>query len=231
MGKKLFLLAAFFLLLQNLYALDDVISHAELGIDFKGEYTRALHFSPDMGVFGFVEFYNRFALKSGVAPGITGDASDIKFFFSGRFYPIKNHKPFEINLAYHTMSILQYDMSSHSIFPSLSYNGHWAGITLGVNFRFTSFFDEAAIFEPILAFSGHVNFINNEKICAGFKIANFNDYYMGNMASWSLGVNGTFIVHKQLALFSEFELLQSGIDGLTTRFYGFVCRGGIRILW
>jgi hypothetical protein len=115
--------------------------------------------------------------------------------------------------------------------PALSLNGRWAGFSLGITLRFTSFSGEGAVFESILAFSGYVNFYNSEKLRVGLRIANFNDYTAGNFGAYYLTLNSMVSITKFVYLINDLEVRQTGSSGLSASFYGIAYRGGVIIKW
>jgi len=210
------------------------ITRKELGFGFRGEYNRVFNYCQDFIVSGNIELDNRCAFKIGTAMGTLGDKLDIKAFGSGHFIPLTG-KALNLNLAYTYNGIPEYQTHSHTILPYISYNGQWLGIALGPAFRFTSFFGESPVYEPLLSFSIYVNFINTKKLTAGIKCANFIDLYIRNSGSYSLSANGMFHLNTrfntQWSLVGELEFIQSGSISLTAAFYGFACRGGLRYRW
>jgi hypothetical protein len=230
--KWIFLFCFFLLLSANLFSLDVKITGGDLNFAAGGEYNRAYNYGLETRIYGGIELNNRFIFKTGAALGSLGSEIDIKAFGLGRFVPfIGKGSGFNISLLYTNYSIPEYDMCSNAILSCIAYNGRRAGIATGINLRFTRFFDDPAVFESMLSVSAYINFINRERVLIGFKIANFDDFYAGNTANVTLSLSGLFRVNRQFALFTELKLIPSGIDGLTTTFYGIVYRGGFSILW
>jgi len=216
--------------LNNLSALEPRVTKKQLGFEYRGEYNRVFNYCQDFVVFGDIELNKRYRFKAGAALGTLGGEPDIKVFGSGHFIPFIG-KAWNFNLAYIYNSIPGYQVTSQTVLPYLSYNGPWVGIAVGPTFRFTSFFGEKALYEPLLSFSLYANFINNKKFIAGVKCANFSDFYARNTDFFSLSANGTFHLNTQWSLVSELEFIQSGNLSLSAAFYGFACRGGIRVSW
>jgi hypothetical protein len=223
-------LIIFLLFLPSLNALNLHLAKSELGLDIKGEYNRVFNYSADVAVTGAVEINDRLSAKAGLSLGGMGNGLDIKSFGSFNIIPLSGYD-FRMNLAYIYNGLPGYETHSHSVLPTISYNGRWAGIALGINLRFTSFFGEPSLFEPMLSFSVYANFINEKTVALGIKFANFNDFHAGNMGSYFFSLNARVHYNKNLALVSEVGLLQSGSVGLSATYYGFSFRTGIRYLW
>ena len=228
--KWIFLISIILIPLNNLTAGDLRITTAELGFNFRGEYNRGLHFCQDYAVLGGIELNSIFTARAGFAPGSAGNEFSLKAFSSGHYAPFTG-LPLKINLAYILNAMPGYEMHSHSILPWLSWEGQRAGLAMGVGFRFTGFYGGDLVYEPILSLSGYFNFWNGEKFTAGIKIANFNEFYAGNFGSLSIGLDGKYALNERYTLTGALELMQSGIDGLSTTFYGAAFTGGVRFLW
>ena len=221
----------FFLCLQKLCAQDVQITDKELGFDIRGEYNRSLYFTGDIAVRGAIELNNRFAFTGGVALGVLDSDVEIKAFGSGRI-ALFSGVPLHFGLAYIYSGLPgDFNMHTHSILPIVSLNYPRAGIAIGTNLRFTGFYGESPIFESGLSFSGYVNFVAIEKLRIGLSLGNFSDFSAANMGAIFLKLYGVIPIAGQWSIISEIELFQSGIDGLTTTFYGIAFRGGVRFAW
>ena len=229
-GKLILLLSFFIISVYNLPAGDLHITEAGLGFNVRGEYNRGFGFCQDYAVSGSMELNKVFSARAGLALGSAGDVFNMKAFCSGHYAPFAEIA-LKINLAYILNAMPAYEMHSHSILPWLSWDGRRAGIALGVSFRFTGFSGSAAVYEPILSVSGYFNFWNGEKLTAGIKAANFDDFYTGNFGSLFLGFYGEYTLNERCTFTGNLELMQSGIDGLSTVFYGAAFTGGVRFTW
>ena len=232
MNKSMIFVLGVFLCLPAIHAQDIEITHKEAGSHFRLENNISLDYSGDVSIFGDIELNKRYGGKAGLALGWLDEDFEIKAFGSLRFAPLLSI-PLNVNLMYNYNGLPgdAYDCHTHSLLPYVSYNAKWAGISLGINLRFTSFFGEKAIFESMLSFSGYVNCVNTEKLLVGFRFANFNDFYIKNMAAYHIGLYYTFRVTEQWSIASELEFMQTGGGGLTTIFYGFTYRGGVTFTW
>ena len=206
------------------------ITGKEAGVFFTGEYNRIFYWYGDVSAIGAVELNNKITFKSGFLYGKTQYDTDIKVFTGARYDPWAN-LPLNFSLSYIYNGLPDYDVNSHTILPVISYNAKWVGIGIGTSFRFTSFFGEPVVFESVFSFSGYVNFVNNEKLCIGISFANFSDFNAGNMGSYSLGLNSEIYIDRQWSVINEFELMQSGSNGLSATFYGISWRGGMKFTW
>jgi hypothetical protein len=224
------LLLLFFLCLQNAHALDAEITRKEIEANLKGEYNRSLSFCGDLSAIGTVELNSHYTFRGGAAFGIVGESADIKICADARYNPF-TEIPAAIELAYVYNGLPGYQNHNHTILPTLSYNSRWAGIALGVGFRFTSFLNEPAIFESMLSFSVYANFIDNEILRMGISCANYDDFGVGNMGSYSLKLNCLVRFNSQWSLVNELGFLQSGSVALSSNFYGIAYRGGMRFSW
>ena len=229
MRRKAFLFI-FLMVLQKLSGLEVQITAKDLGFYFTPEYSRSLDFCWDISAIGSLELNNRHVIKSGLAMGTTGRVFDIDFFASGEtFFNIGI--PIYVSLAYKYNGIPGYGNHAHSIPLLISLKWQRAGFSVGPTFRLTSFFGEPVIFESVISISVYVIFIDNDFMRLGLKVANFNDFTNGNFSALFLNLNSVMRLGKRLSLVNEIEIRQSGLDGLTSSFYGFVYRGGVGFSW
>ncbi|MCL2762497.1 MAG: hypothetical protein FWD36_04725 [Treponema sp.] len=237
-GAGIMAVFLFFLCLSGISAESPESSSAvqltkkELGFAVRGEYNRTFASGGDFALFGALELNERYTFKAGFALGNIDNDAEIKAFSSGHISPFSK-VPLCFNFSYMYYSLPEpiYDYHAHSLLPYLSLDGHWAGLAVGYNFRFITFFDEPPMYEPALAFLGYVNFLHNEKLRVGLSCANFSEFYMGNMGAYSFKLSSDIHVTGRWTILFELELLQSGGDGLTSTFYGIAYRGGVRFAW
>ena len=230
-GGIFFSMALFFSLWRPCAA-DAEITAKELECSAGLEYNRSLSWSGNIYTLGTIGLNNRYACKGGLGIGGIDKSFELKVFGSGKAALLPKF-PLFFNLAYlyHGLPGQAFDVHIHSVLPFISLDGQRAGIAVGNNFRFTRFLGEITIFEPILSFLGYVNFINREKIRIGLGCGNFGDFHTRNLGSLSLKADSVVRLEKHWFLTGEIELLQSGLNGLTTTFYGIVFRGGVRYAW
>ena len=228
----------FFFCLHGLCSLDLRITGKELGAGLRGEYNRSFSWCWDYSTFGALELNRRYSFSSGLALGSVEREFEIKIYGSAGLAPLSwiarlSNLPFKISLAYFYYGLpgMTYNLHAHSVFPSVAFNGKWAGVTLGPNFRFSNYLGGPPVFESMLSFLGYVNFINSEKLRIGLSLGNINEYYQGNMGLIFLRIDSAIRITEQWSIINGLELFQGGIDGLTTAFYGIAYRGGLRFVW
>jgi hypothetical protein len=228
--KKTIFLAVFLILARNLYSADIQISDKETDFYFTPEYNRAFDFCWDISALGRIKLNGQHTIKAGLAMGTAGTVFEMKGFVGGdAALPVGI--PLFICLAYNYNGLPEYDYHAHSLPLLLSFQGKRISASLGVNFRFASFFGESPIFEPIITASIYVAIINTRILRMGLKTANYNDFSYGNLGAYFLGLNSVVYLKKNLSLLNELELHQSGSIALTSNFYRIVYRGGVKISW
>jgi hypothetical protein len=230
------ILLVFLVCVQEIHALDIVITEKNVDATLGGEYNRAYYFYGDISTIGAVELNNRLTLKSGLSVGIAQDITDIKLFSGARYglfgkWPQVPLGPLGLGFSWIYNGLPQYNAHSHTLLPAVSWNAKYWGITIGPSFRFSSFFNEPAIVEPTLSISIYGNFINNEKLKIGAVLANFKDFQTHNFGHYLLNINSAVRINSNWSVLNEVEAKQSGGDGLTAAFYGITLRGGARFTW
>jgi len=226
--NKLFLSFVLIFCIQIAYGID--LTEKEIEGYITGEYNRGDNFNAGIAAAGGIELNKICKIRSGFSFGKSEDISDINAFISGKYSPF-SELPLSFSLLYIYNNFLEYKTYIHSILPYISYNTKRVGISLGSNLRFSSFFEEIAIFESMLSFCGYFNFINNETLRIGLSAGNFNEFNAKHLGAYSLGINSVIRIKNNLFLLNDFELLQSGADGFTSVFYGFGWHGGARFTW
>jgi predicted phosphodiesterase len=226
MVARIIFVSVFCILPQSIYAID--ITGKGLEVYLRGEYNRGVGGCVDLSVAGGLKPLGMLTLRGGLSAGGLAGAPAIKAFSAAAAGPFSN-VPLQFSLLYIYNGLLGYDVHTHSILPVVSYNTARVGISYGPDFRFTSFFGEAAQFEPINSFSAYFDIINNEKRRLEAIVGNFGDFYAGNMGAYSLKLNYAEFIGGNWAVVNEIELLQSGSDALSANFYGLAWRGGREI--
>lgn len=220
----------FYFLPFSLPALNVQITGKEASIDFRGEYNKALLYSVDFSTIGSVELNKLYTCKSGISFGAIDNGFTIHTFVQNRIGPLFG-QPLYFSLAYIYNGLPAYEAHAHTLLPVASFNGRRAGINIGPGLCFTRFYGEKSIFESMLSAYVYVNFVNNERLCIGMSLGNFNDFYAGTTGSYSLSLNSLIRFDKQWSLINNIELLQSGSVALAANFYGIACRTGVRFTW
>jgi len=228
--KRKILLLILLAVFQKLFGMDIQITSKNSGFYFTPEYNRAFNFCWDISAVGSIELNNRYIIKSGFAMGTTGRVFDMDFFTGGEMF-FNAGIPIYVSLAYNYNGIPEYENHTHSIPLLVSLKGQWAGISIGPNFRFTSFFGEPPIFEPILSISIYIVLIDSDFLRLGLKAANFDNFTFGNFGAYFFNLNSVVRLNKRLSIVNEIEILQSGSVTLASNFYGFVYRGGVEFSW
>jgi len=228
--NKLVFLAILFLVLQKLHGTDIAITGKEAGAYVTPEFNRAFLFCWDIAAVGALTLNNQYTIKSGLALGTVGINFDIKMFAGGEAAPFAG-VPVSFGLDYQYNGLPKFENHTHSILLLASYKTKQAGISLGHNFRLTSFFGEAAVFEPVFVCTVYVFFINHESLQIGLKASNFDDFTSGNIGAYFLNLNSVVRLNEKISLVNEIELHQSGSIALASNFYGIVYRGGAVFSW
>jgi hypothetical protein len=214
----------------KIYALDVTITDKSLEAYLRGEYNRNFDFFGDISAIGDFKINDIFNVRSGFSYGRLAGSSDFKIFTKASVSPfLKRAIDFSLLWIYH--GLFEYETHSNSIVPVVTYNWKKAGFSLGVNFRFTSFYGESSEQEYVLTYSYYYNFINSETLRIGIIWGNLGDFYARNMGAYSLKFLGAVRLYNNWTLLNEMELLQSGGIGLTKNFYGIALKTGVRYSW
>jgi len=224
---KIFFLI-FFISLSNISALN--ITKGEIEAYLRGEYNRVFNYYGDISAIGSLELNNIFAFRLGFSLGKSAASTNIKTHASAAVTPFFGI-PLGFSVMYMYNAIPDYDNHSHTILPLVSFNTKRAGISLGSSLRLTSFFMEEAQFESILSFFAYFNFVNNDKLCFGIGVANFSDFQAKNFGAYSLNFNAAIRLDDTWQILNELEFSQSGGDGLSSVFFGFGWKGGVKYSW
>jgi len=224
---KIFLLI-FFITLNNVHAVD--ITESGIEAYLKGEYNRVFNYYGDISVIGSLELDNLFTFKLGFSLATAANSININTHTSAGVTPFSG-VPLDFRVIYIYNGIPDFENHTHTILPLVSFNGTIFGISAGTSLRFTSFFNERAVFESVLSFSVYVNFINNDNLRIGISIANFNEFQAKNFGAYSLKFYTAVRMDSSWQIINELELMQSGGDGFSTVFFGFGWRGGVRYTW
>ena len=232
MGVKI---KPFFLLflLFPFYQLSALEVSGDAETQLKGEYNRGSYNNGEVSLVGKVMLDNFISFKTGFSYGQNTYTAEISAFFKTEVSPFKKEyiSPLSFSLSYIFNGIIEYDVGTHSIFPSISYKTDRFGATIGTSFRLTSFFGESPQFESIISFYVFFNFIKNDFLVMGVGCGTFNDFDARNMGAIWLDLNADIRINKMVTILNELVLMQSGIDGMTTAFYGISYKGGVRLSW
>jgi len=234
--KKSLLLLLFFIIAQNAHSLDIEITDKDVHAFYRGEYTRGSGFLNELSAIGAIELENILAFRGGFSAGRTVIDTEINTLIDAIYSPFTNI-PLSFTLSWIYNGLPEYDAHTHSIFPYVSFNAHRAGVSLGLNCRFSRFFsrkefpDEKAQFESILSFYGYFNFFHNDLLRFGVGAGNFDDFDAGNLGAIFLKLFFRINLNENWQLVNEVKLMQSGMDGLTSNLYKTAIRSGVRFTW
>ena len=220
----------FFVCVHTVYSQN--IKITEKGIEgyFRGEHTRGSDFLSELSAIGAIELEDMFLFRGGLSLGRTIIDTEINTLLSVQYAPFKNI-PLSFSVSYIYNGLPEYKANTHSLFPFISYKAERAGISLGVNLRFSSFFGGAAQFESMLAFYGYFYLINGYTIRFGIGGGTFNDFEVKNLGAYSLSLLASIRLNDSWLIVNDIEFMQSGGDGLTTAFYGIAFRTGVKFTW
>jgi len=214
--------------IQTVYGID--LTKKEIETYLIGEYNRSFDYNIGIEAAGGIELNNICNFRSGVLYKKGADSSDINSFLGGKYSPFSKI-PLSFSFLYIYNGLPEYKTNSHSILPFISLNTKYAGVSIGPNFKFTSFLDETAIFEFIISSLIYFNFINNETLRIGISAGNFSEFFTRNIGAYSIRANAEIRLNDNLLLINELEFLQSGADGLTSTFFGLALHGGVKFTW
>jgi len=227
---KFFLLTALFFCFQNVHALDIEITRADVDAYLGGNYTRGSHFTGEIAGIGSVQLNNTIGFRGGLSIGRTLIDTDINIFVSAEYYPFKKI-PLSFSVAYIYNGLPEYEAHTNSLIPYISYKAKIAGVSLGFNCRFSSYFGGKAQFESVLSLYGYINFLNTDKILMGIGCGNLKDFHANNLGALSLNLFAKIPIAENIALINDLEYMQSGMDGLTATLYKVSFRAGVNISW
>jgi len=202
----------------------------ELGFYFTPEYNRSFNFCWNLSTVSSVTFNELYTVRGGLAMGGAGSKFDMKLY-AGADAALPFNFPLYFSMFYNYNGLPGYETHSHSILPLISLKYRAAGISIGNTLRFTRFYGEKPVFEPMFSFSGYVNFIDNDIHKFGLKAANYDDFTYGNFGSYFLGLYYLTRLSEKLRLVNEIEIHQGGSVGLSSNFYGLIYRGGVQFSW
>jgi len=230
MNAKYFVFLSFILILcvRSVYGIE--LTEKEIEARLIGEYNRGFEYNAGMSAAGGIELNKICKFRSGISFKKSEELSDLSLFLSGKYSPFSK-VPVSFSLLYIYNNLYEYETSIHSVLPYISFNAKRAGVSIGLNSRFTSFFEEQPQFESILSSCVYFNFINKETLRIGVSLGNFDEFYARNISAYSFSINTLIRINNKWSIINDFELMQSGGDGLLSVFYGFGWRGGARFSW
>jgi hypothetical protein len=207
------------------------ISSAEVEGAFLPEYTRNFYYSWAMAVSGSLELNNYFAFSGGLSLGrVKTDWETGTFIAAAYELPfLKPWFPLGVKMAYLFNNV--FEVSTHTLVPSLSFQWNYAGFSLGPAMRFTVFDAGKPLHEFILAYSVYVCPINTESINIKLFLANVSDFAVQNRGAYSGYLSNRFRINKRMFVTSELEVWFSGNVSDITSIYGIAFKEGIVFTW
>jgi hypothetical protein len=210
--------------------MDLEITGREIGFFYSPESNLTLNFCWNLSTAGMVKLNNSYAVKAGLALGSVGTVFEIKGFAGGEMV-LPVNIPLYIGLYYNYNGLPEYENHTHSIPLLFSYKGKRAGAVLGINSRFSSFWGEPPVFEPILCVSLYAFIYKTDIVQLKIEASNFNDFTYRNLGAYFYKLNNIINFSKRLSVINEIELHQSGSVTLVSNFYGITYHGGVIFLW
>jgi hypothetical protein len=216
-------------------------------LSFKPEYHRGFGYCPQFAAAGEAFFQGSYSIHGGLALGRTGNKFDLGIFLAAGYrFPIP--LDLKVRLAYLYNTIPGYRYQTNTLFPSLSYLGKWGGLDLGPSLRFTEFYRESPIFEPVLSFRAFARLLERERIGLAAGIGNFSAFATGNLGSYHLFLENRISLKPEsrpgffpmphyrgrpprVSFVNKLDLCQTGSIGLTSAFQGFAWQGRLRLSW
>lgn len=195
-----------------------------------GEFNRGSVHEGNLSIIGELELNSLFLVRGGLSFGRAGEATDLRAFTTVGASPFDNI-PLKFSLSWIYNGYIEFEAHSHSILPVISYGTDIAGVSLGLNLRFTSFFNEPAQFESILAFLLYFNFINSEILRVGVNFGTYDELKARNLGAFALGFDVAVRINENWQIINKVTVMQSGAEGLSANFYGFIWKGGVRFSW
>jgi hypothetical protein len=146
--------------------------------------------------------------------------------------PWRPMRYFSADALYIYDTISDYETSSHSLVPLVAFTSTYFDAALGYSWLWTRFFDTDTILETKCALSLTARTLVLNKLSAGISIANFDEYYNPpNFWAMRLKFFADYRFNTHTTLNTGITLLQTGLDGFTTRFYGIQIRSALTLSW
>ncbi|MDR0503830.1 MAG: hypothetical protein LBH16_10980 [Treponema sp.] len=194
------------------------------------EYNRGSGFLGGMSAIGSLELNNMIKFKSGLSVDIVKNAAIIDLFSSAAYSPFKKI-PLNFSFSHIYNGLPEYQAHTNSILQYVSFFNRYAGISIGLNLRFSSYFADRAQFESMLLYYGFFNIVNSDRILIGTGWGNFNDFRANNTGAYSYNIYSTVRINRNWFINNETWFIQSGGDGFASTFYGINWRTGAGFSW
>jgi len=227
---KFLFLPLFFFCLQNILSLEIEITDKGVEAYLGGNYTRGSNLMAELSAAGGIELNKIIGFRCGLSVGRTLIDTEINTFLTVNYSPFSK-VPVIFSVSHIWNGLPEYEAHANTLLPYVSFKAKRAGISLGANFRFTSYFREKAQFESVISFYGYFNFINNDKICFGLGAGNFNEFHANNLGAIFVNLYISIPLNNMITLYNDIEYMQSGMDGLTATLYRTAFKTGVKITW
>jgi hypothetical protein len=217
-------------LARPLYGLASAVTAAETKLEFVPEYNRVFGNCLTLSASGSLELNQRYAFRGGLSIWNASEAYEIDAAV-GFQAKLLSRLPLYASLSYYFNTLPLYEVTSHTALPLVGLRFRYGGFTLGTALRFSSFFNESAIFESVIAVEGYVNFYNTEAFMIGLRCANYDAFVAGNFGAYRLSLDSRLGITEQFSLLNSLALLQTGSVTLAAEFYGLVYAMGVLFRW
>ncbi|MDR3124105.1 MAG: hypothetical protein LBU16_10060 [Treponema sp.] len=218
------------LLARSLHSLAVTVTGAETELDFAPEYSRVFGLGLTVSAAGSLELNERCAFRGGLALWKTAGAYEIDAALGFGAKPFLA-LPLLASVAWYYNALPSYEAVSHTALPLIGLRFRHGGVTLGTALRFSSYFNESAIFESLIAFEGYVNFYNAEAFRIGLRCANYDAFAAGNFGAYRLSLDSRIRAAKRLFLINNLALLQTGSVTMGANWLGVVYTTGAALRW
>jgi hypothetical protein len=226
----LLFLVVLLLLARSLHSLALTITEAETELDFTPEYSSVFGPGLTVSAAGSLELNERYAFRGGLALWKTAGAYEIDaaLGFEAKPFPAL---PLFASVAWQHNALPSYEAVSHAALPLIGLRFRHGGFALGTALRFSSYFNESAIFESVIAFEGYVNFYNTEAFRIGLRCANYDGFSAGNFGAYRLSLDSRIRAAKRLFLINNLALLQTGSVTMGANWHGVAYTTGAALRW
>jgi hypothetical protein len=203
---------------------------AEMELELAPEYNRVFGSCLAVSAAGSLELNRRYALRGGLSFWKTAETWEIDAA-AGFQAKLLFGLPLYASLSWYFSALPPYEVASHAALPLAGLRFRYGGFALGAALRFSSYFDEPAMFESVIAFEGYVNFYNTEAFRIGLRCANYDAFTAGNFGAYRLNLDSRIGITRRLALLNTLALLQTGSLTFGAEWYGVVYTTGIVFVW
>jgi hypothetical protein len=177
-----------------------------------------------------LELNQRYAFRGGLSLWKTAETWEIDAA-AGFQARLLSGTPLYASVSYYFSALPPYEVISHTALPLVGFRFKYGGFGLGTALRFSSFFNESAIFESVIVVEGYVNFYTTEAFRIGLRCANYDAFTAGNFGAYRLSLDSRFEATKRFSLINSLALLQTGSITLAAEFYGLVYTMGALFRW